>query len=431
MGAGTTVQNRDIAVVRAGSVTGLIRAPGSKSIMQRATAAALLAGGTSTLLHPTFAGDCNSALSIAASLGAELEQDQRSVRIRGIDATCGALRSGVQALDCGESGLALRMFTPIAALWSHPIVLTARGTLRTRPVGMLSAPLSMLGVVVSTTGESAPITVCGPLKGGRVHIDGSTSSQALTGLLMALPVCQNDSELFVSRLRSVPYIRLTLELLELFGIRVQTNDRLGQFLIPGLQSYRAVELEIEGDWSAAAFLLVAGALAGEVKVTGLNPQTRQADRAILDALVSANAKLEVAENFVSCAHSSLRSFSFDATDCPDLFPPLVALASGISGVSTIYGAGRLRHKESDRAEALQREFQVLGCGIEVDGDVMLVRGGRVIGGAVSSHDDHRIAMACAVAGLRAEGEVAIERPHCVAKSYPHFFEDLAALQGRG
>ncbi len=321
----------------------------------------------------------------------------------------------------------MRMFTPIAALQDKEVTLSASGSLRARPMGMVEE-LGALGVSCKTDRGHAPITVRGPMKGGHVKVDASVSSQLLTGLLMALPLCEKDSLISVSELRSVPYVLMTIELLKYFGVRIRHDERLEEFFVTGNQTYGPSTYSVEGDWSGASFLLVAGAIMGGVTVTGLNHTSAQADRAILDVLERVGASIETASDCVSVERRELRPFDYDATDCPDLFPPLVALASSCEGKSVIHGLKRLTHKESDRARALLSEFAKLGIIINTVGDSMEVYGGDVREAVVDAHNDHRIAMACAVAALRAKGSVGINGDACVSKSYPGFFTDLEALR---
>jgi 3-phosphoshikimate 1-carboxyvinyltransferase len=401
-------------------IKGEVEAPPSKSMTQRAIAAALLSEGESTIFNPSGCEDSKAALGIAASLGAEIQTGLKKLKIKGKSKLKDKL------LFCGESGLAIRMFSPIVALYPNEITITGTGSLKKRPMAMIEDALLQLGVECDSQGGYIPIKIKGPLKGGKCTIDGSISSQVLTGLLMALPLTADDSEITVKNLKSKPYIDMTLQVLDKFGIEVQNNN-YSFFKIRGSQKYRAGNFEVEGDWSGGAFLLVAGALNGELTVKGLRPDSRQSDKAILIALDSAGAKLIIRENSIRVTKSDLNSFRFDATESPDLIPPLVALASCCKGVSVLKGASRLIHKESDRANALREEFAKMNIGVEVKGDTMLVTGGEVRGTLISSHNDHRIAMATAVAALRASDRVIILDSLCVTKSYPEFFEDLHKL----
>jgi 3-phosphoshikimate 1-carboxyvinyltransferase len=260
-------------------------------------------------------------------------------------------------------------------------------------------------------------------------VDASSSSQFLTGLLMALPLAARDSVLDVPRLVSSGYIDLTMETMRAFGVEVERCGDYSRFEIRGGQRYRPTDFEVEGDWSGGAFLLVAGAIAAkdELVVEGLPASSAQPDRAVIEALKSAGARLSQKDNSVAVSRAPLRPFDFDATGCPDLFPPLVALAAATEGVSTLRGAGRLRNKESDRAVSLAQGFSSLGVRVEVEGELMHVWGGAIRGGAVDAHNDHRIAMAAAVAALASSGGVEIEGAECVRKSWPEFFEDLGSI----
>ncbi len=409
--------------IKPSKIDGTVASPSSKSVMIRATAAALLADGVSEIARPSFCEDTLAALNVAAGLGAEIDRTEERVEIKG------PLAPTENVLDCGESGLCLRMFAPIAALEGQETVLSARGSLRTRPVGMMEAPLAALGVSVQTNAGFPPLTVKGPLHGGRVVVDGSTTSQFLTGLLMALPICRDDSRLFVLDLRSRPYVAMTISVLERFGISMTWDTERDVFEIRGRQRFAPGRYEIEGDWSGAAFLLVAGALAGRVTVMNLRADSCQADVRVLAALRDAGASVAVAGDAVTVEADGLEAFEFDATDCPDLFPPLAALACFCEGRSVLRGAERLRHKESDRATALVEEFSRAGGTLGLEGNVMWIEGGPLEGGVIDARGDHRLAMAGAVAGLRAERGIRIVGPEVVGKSYPGFFRDLAALGG--
>jgi 3-phosphoshikimate 1-carboxyvinyltransferase len=266
----------------------------------------------------------------------------------------------------------------------------------------------------------------GMITGRSAIIDGSTGSQLLTGLLMALPLLNSDSEITVENLKSKPYISLTLQLLEDFGVRIENNN-FRRFSIPGRQSYRAHEYTVEGDWSGAAFLLVAGAIAGEVTVTNLDCSSLQSDIAVLQALRDAGAEMSEHDGKVKITRSGLKAFTFDATDSPDLFPPLAALASFCSGISRIKGVSRLAHKESNRAGAITEVLGAMNISVRIEDDEMLIKGGAVNGAIVSSHNDHRIAMMAAVMALGGRGEVSITGAEAVDKSFPKFFDVLKAL----
>lgn len=404
-------------------ISGTIDAPPSKSLMIRAAAAALLARESSRILGPSSCDDARAALRIIEALGADVVDRGPEIAISG----GGSPRR--DTLDCGESGLCMRMFTPVAALWGRLFLVTGDGSLSARPMGLLEGPLREAGVLIGTRDGFPPLSVRGPLRGGKIAVDGSQSSQLLTGLLTALPVCAEDSEVRVANLKSKPYAAMTISLLSRFGVTVESDPGLRVFRVAGGQRYRGTAYRVEGDWSAAAFLLVAGAVAGTVTVRNLDLRSEQADRKVVEALESAGARVSVSDGSITAEHGALRGFDFDATDCPDLFPPLVALAGLCRGRTRISGAARLRHKESDRAAALLEEFAALGVRISLDRDRLEIEGGALRGGALDARNDHRIAMAGALAGLGSEEGVSVRGPDCVSKSYPGFFDDLVSLGG--
>ena len=391
--------------------------------MQRAIAISALAQGTSHLFGYSSSNDSDAALRIAENLGATVSVDGEQVIITG------GLNPKTLTLNCGEAGLGIRMFTPIASLWHEAITLQGEGSLKKRPVDVLESPLRQLGVQITTNNGFVPVQVCGPMLGGYANVDGSLSSQILTGLLIAAPYARKDVILCVKDLKSKPYIDITLDMMKKFGVSVGRHD-YDSFVIPAEQTYMAQDFCVEGDWSGAAFLLVAAALNGDVTVENISMDSCQADKAIVDALQKVGAKVAINENSISVSHSKLQAFSFDATECPDLFPPLVSLAAHCDGATKIQGVSRLAHKESNRALVLQTEFAKLGTKIDLDGDTMIIYGGTLQGGKMHANNDHRIAMAGAVAALLAKSSVEIENPECVAKSYPEFWEDLEKMQSQ-
>jgi len=406
--------------VEPSAINGNIKAPSSKSMTQRAIAAALLADGQSIIHNPSYCDDSLAAMSIAVGLGARVEPQVNELKING----SAVLKE--PKLNCGESGLAIRMFSPIAALYPVEITMVGANSLKKRPMFMIEEALNQLGVKCTSSGGFLPLTIQGPIIGGFCEIDGSVSSQLLTGLLMALPLAVKNSEIKVNNLKSKPYIDMTIQILKSFGITVK-NKGYSLFSIPGNQKYIPNNYSVEGDWSGGAFLLVAGAINGQLCVKGLRRDSMQSDMSIINALEKAGAQMIISENQIEISKSELKAFEFDATESPDLFPPLVALASYCKGISAIKGVSRLIFKESDRAKALSEEFGKMNIKIETNNDLMFVTGGQPHGARVESHDDHRIAMAIAVASLGATGRVSIKDSQCVAKSYPGFFDDLRHL----
>ncbi len=404
-------------------VGGTLRPPSSKSYAQRAIAAALLSRGTTLVRGLELCDDTRSALQVASALGASIEQQDKEDYL-----FTGGLAPRSSVLDIGESGLATRLFTPIASLCDQPVTITGRGSIMRRPMDMMIAPLKQLGVGIEDNGGLLPVTVHGPMKGGEAQVDGSVSSQFITGLLMALPLCAQDTVLQVARLVSLPYIDMTIDLAGRFGVEIEHRD-YEEFFIPGGQEYRCDHYDVEGDWSGASCLLVAGAVAGSVTLENLNPLSMQADVAIIEALSAAGARITTTPSAVTAERGEeLIAFEFDATHCPDLFPALAALAANCVGTSIIRGTGRLTHKESNRAVTLQQEFGRMGIEIDLSQEgLMKVTGGEISGAECDSHNDHRIAMAVAVAALNASAPVTIREAEAVGKSYPDFWEDLKKI----
>jgi 3-phosphoshikimate 1-carboxyvinyltransferase len=262
-------------------------------------------------------------------------------------------------------------------------------------------------------------------------VDGSVSSQFLTGLLLAYSASGvKNVSIKVNNLKSKPYIDLTLDVMKRFGLNVPANQDYNEFIFSSTQSHQSktVNYTVEGDWSSGAFLLVAGAIAGPITIRGLDLTSTQADKAIVDALMNANAGIAIEAKGIKIHPAEMHAFNFDATDCPDLFPPLVALAAYCKGKTEIKGVNRLTYKESNRALTLQEEFRKMGVEIELKADIMIISGGgKLKGTKVHSRHDHRIAMALAVAALKAAGETIVEEAQAVKKSYPDFYDDLKKL----
>ncbi len=416
------------AIVTPSKINGILQAPSSKSSMQRACAAALLHFGTTHILNAGISNDDKAALNIIHLLGAEMVQQDNNINVvsNGFSAESVPLKNEI---SCGESGLSIRMFAPIAALSSSVITLTGSGSLLTRPMSFFDEIFPQLGVHIETNNGHLPLKINGPIQPVSISIDGSLSSQFLTGLLFSLGAAATEIiTVYVNDLKSKPYIDLTLDVMKNFGYKIE-NENYERFVIhpkPAKQE-NIIEYTVEGDWSSTAFLLVAGAIGGNVKITGLDINSTQADKAIMQALKDCGASININDDCVEIAKAPLHSFTFDATDCPDLFPPLAALAAYCKGTTVIKGTHRLAAKESDRAKTLQQIFGEMGIEISLKKDEMFVRGGSVKTAEVSSHHDHRIAMAAAVAALGAEGTIEISNADAVNKSYPQFYEDLKKL----
>ena len=438
--------------------------PVSKSFAQRAIIAAALADGTSHLRGYTPCGDNEAALQVARNLGAEVNVNGNEVTINGISAQLGGLN--LPELHVGESGLLTRMLIPVMAQLSpDPVSFTGEKTLLGRPLTgakeIMDAfeadviPLKS-DVIPSEVEESpsivrVPLTVKGPLKAGRAEISGKHGSQLISGLLMALPFAEKNSSLIVHEPKSIPYMFITLEVLKKFGIKIG-NDMLGGpdflasdgdwslctemvFKLKGGQKYKAADIDLEGDWSAAANFLVAGAIFGKAELQGLDTTSLQADLSIMDILMDAGASLSQLDGDrgnITVQRAPLKAFRVDASNCPDLFPIVSVLAAFCQGTSRLAGVGRLANKESDRARAIMEMLTQMGVRACVEGDEMVIEGHSLAqrlldncllkGGLYTSHHDHRMVMALKVASLGADGPISIDDEQCVAKSFPQFHE---------
>lgn len=405
---------------------GTIVVPPSKSDSQRALLAAALDKGETVLVGVGESADETAMMLTIEQLGAVVvrEGENRCI-VHGIQQFPEAA-----TLNAGESGLGVRLITSMCAAHKGCFHINGEGSLLERPQGFFEDHLTQLGVKVRSSGARLPLEVCGPMHGGKLEIDGSVSSQFLSGLLMALPLIQSDTELVVNNLKSIPYVRMTLDTLARFGVSI-TQTNFERFLIPGNQKYQCEAYRIESDWSSASYWLVAAALGQNITIHGLAMESYQADKVLLDALVGANCVVSQDEHGIRIDGNYRTAFSFDATHCPDLFPALTTLAAFCDGDSYIYGLHRLKSKESDRGLALEMEFEKLGLGItrEEENDVLIVHGGVLLTSAkVDAHNDHRIAMCLGIAGLFIDGGVEVSGAEAVAKSYPQFWEDLERLQ---
>ena len=413
------------AIVNPGEVKGTIKAVPSKSMMQRACAAALLHKGKTIIHNPGISEDDKAALGIIQQLGAKVVFSDNKIEV---------ISNGLVPLSdhifCGESGLSTRLFTPIAALCNKSIRIDGSGSLLQRPMNELGHILPELGVQVNNFTGKLPFTVQGPLQAKTIKIDGSVSSQYLSGLLFAYCFSATaDVTIFVERLKSRPYIDMTLEVLTHFGRPVMNEDYQAFHISPALfTETEEISITIEGDWSSAAVLLVAGAMAGDVTVEGLNIKSVQADKAILQVLKLADANIEEHEGKVRTVKSQLKEFEFDATNCPDIFPIISVLACCCNGESYIKGLHRLWHKESNRAQSIAEMLLQFNVFFSIENDVLCINGGEGMWGSyIDSYNDHRIVMAASTGALQADSKVIIDNAEAVNKSYPGFFEDLVSL----
>ncbi len=402
--------------------------------MQRACAAALITPGTTIIDNFGNSNDEKAALDIIAKLGATINKLSNELAITSNDFIFRSQFPEKSVIvNVGESGLSMRMFAPIAGLFNFDIIFTGEGSILKRPMNFFDEILPLLDVEVHSNEGKLPVTLRGPLHPKNITVDGSLSSQFLTGLLFAFAkACTAPVSITVKNLSSRPYIDLTISVLKFFGFNIE-NQNYEVFTIFPRQPLpsHSIKYTVEGDWSNAAFLLVAGAIAGEVTLSGADLNSSQGDKNIMEALYDCGAGVTIHNKEITVKKNQLKAFQFDATHCPDLFPPLVALASYCKGTTTIKGVTRLLFKESNRAIALRDEFKKMKVEIELNGDLMQIHGGKEVKGAnVSSHNDHRIAMATAVAALGAKGNMIISDAQAVKKSYPDFYKDIASIQAR-
>lgn len=417
-----------IVKVQPSKVSGNVHAPASKSSMQRACAAALVRKGETIIRNPGKSNDDKAALNVIQALGAEVIINNEQLIING-----NGVKPISNSVNNGEAGLGIRMFTPIVALSEKEITINGEGSLLTRPMVFFDEVLPQLGVEIKSNNGKLPIKLKGPLQPKNIEIDGSLSSQFLTGLLFAYAALDaKNVTIKVNNLKSKPYVDLTLSVMESFLLKVPENKNYQEFYFdeePDAERNDFVDYTVEGDWSGGAFLLVAGSVAGNINVKGLDIASTQADKKILEALESCDANISITEKEISVSSKNrLAAFKFDATDCPDLFPPLAVLAASCEGITKITGVHRLTHKESNRALSIQQELSKMNVKVELHDNVMLIEGTENIKAAtVYSHHDHRIAMMCAVLALKANGETIIEDAEAVNKSYPDFYRHLQSL----
>ena len=423
-----------IASIQPSVLSGIITAPASKSSMQRACAAAVVARSKVIIRNPGHSNDDKAAIGLIKQLGAKINtpaQDILEIDSSGIDLQSPGRGISNLQVNCGESGLGIRMFTPILSLSKNTVTINGEGSLVSRPMDFFDTILPELDVSIQSNNGKLPLIIKGPIKPKDIEIDGSLSSQFLTGLLLAYAASGKENvNIKVNNLKSLPYIDLTLKVMADFGLRVPRNNNYQSFYFesaPNTSTPSAITYTVESDWSGGAFLLVAGAIAGNIQVAGLDPNSPQADKKILEALKDAGADMIVNNEKIILKQSRLKGFSFDATHCPDLFP-LAALAHTARAKTLISGVSRLAHKESDRGTTIKEEFGKMGLNVLLDGDIMTIEGVKSLkSSVVHSRHDHRIAMACAVAALRANGKVVIEEADAINKSYPDFYSDIQKL----
>jgi 3-phosphoshikimate 1-carboxyvinyltransferase len=447
-----------------------VRIPCSKSFAQRAIIAAALSDGTSHLSAYSACADNEAAIRVAKELGAEVEESSPVEGAKVLTIKGAAAASAPDRLFVGESGLLTRLMIPLLAAHGNGATeITGEKTLTRRPLSGANDIMAAFGVTLTNLGEGreihVPLRINGHLIPGRAEVSGKGGSQLISGLLMALPLCEGGTDLYVTEPRSIPYMFITQDVLQKFGVKISSEMEGDEefmetrdwayctglhFKIRGGQKYKAADIDLEGDWSSAAALLVAGAVFGRAEISGLDTRSLQADLTIMDILVEAGASVsQVDTDFtdavgsaaaaagvapsrgvVSVAKAPLSSFDVDLNHAPDLFPVTAVLACFCPGQSRISGVGRLAGKESDRAAAIKEMLEQLGVAVSIEGDDMLIEGQaystRLLGGTLlhggkfTSHHDHRMVMALRVAELGADGPIEIDDTECVAKSFPDF-----------
>jgi 3-phosphoshikimate 1-carboxyvinyltransferase len=411
-------------IVRPSEASGTIAASPSKSYSHRALAFGLLADGRSQLRDVLLSEDTMATLRAAQMMGARTE-----VKGSGVVMDGGKLCCPEDVLDARNSGTTIRLMAGVASLIPCATVLTGDASVRKRPMQPLIDALNELGAqCFSTRGNGlAPLVVRGPNRGRRCGIRGDVSSQFISSLLISSPLKEVDTELLLTApLKSRPYVDITMGMMRTFGARVEMTK--GGFLVPGRQRYSPRTYRVPGDYSSAAFPLVAGALTAGVAITGLDPEDRQGDKHIIDILEEFGAEVKRGTTTVRASAGELRGATVDLADAPDLFPIVAVLGSQAKGTTQIVKAEHVRLKESDRIRSTTDFLRGMGADVRETKDGCVIKGPcQLRGGVVDSLDDHRILMAAAVAALVAQGTTSISHGDCFRISYPRFLEDMGSL----
>ena len=405
-------------------IRGKVRAPASKSYTIRGLMCAALSRGESEIKHPLSSDDTTAAINVLRQVGVDVRQEEALWRVGG-----GNFQEPDADLFCGDSAATLRFMTAICSLVPGKCRLTAGPSLARRPVEPLVQVLKQLGVNCSYQGEPAAIIVAGGrLKGGVAELPGDISSQFVSALLLIAPLAEEGMTVrLTTPLESKPYVLMTLDCLERFGITVGFSKELDEFeVLP--QRYKPAKYSVEGDWSSASYLLALGALSGETEVADLNPESLQGDKIILNFLREMGARVETNRDSVIVRKAPLRAIRADLSHCIDLLPTMAVLAAVADGVSLFVGIERARIKESNRVAALREGLEGMGIKIVEERDRLTIAGSRPKGSVIDSRNDHRIAMAFSVLGS-VVGETIISGAECVSKTYPAFWEVLKGLGG--
>lgn len=430
--------------IEAPRLEGVIRIPPSKSISHRAVICAGLAEGISKLENVIFSQDIAATLEGMQAMGAIVKSiEWNNKELAGYDELpdgepCTLWIQGNPSplllsnlIDCGESGSTLRFLIPLAIRSGDKVAFLGHGKLGERPLDAYYQLFDEQGIEYHTTGGFLPLSVQGSLQSGVYKLKGNVSSQFISGLLFLLPLLAGDSRILLTTdLESRGYVDLTIDVLQKFGIEIENKDDR-EFTIKGNQKYHGSHYRVEGDYSQAAFWIAAGILGTKMECLDLNPDSLQGDRAILDLVQEMGADIERQEDVLRIKNSVTKGTVIDAGQCPDLVPILAVLAALSKGKTQIINAGRLRIKESDRLRAIATELNKLGAKVQELEEGLDIEGVESLqGGTVDSWNDHRIAMAMAIAALRCTGPLSITGFEAVKKSYPHFWQDFQKLGGK-
>ena len=417
-------------IVHPSDIAGTVAAIPSKSMAHRLLICAALSNGPTSITCSTSSDDINATVSCLEALGARIQRTPGGFLVEPVSAPVeGAL------LDCGESGSTLRFLLPVACALGGQVTFFGHGRLSERPIAPLTDQLTAHGAELSCS-SGLPMDVSGKLAGGVFELPGNVSSQFVSGLLMAGPLVRDGLAIKVTEpVESRSYIELTIDALASFGVAVKVkhvSEATIYIVEPDAKFQTPGKIDVEGDWSNAAFWLAAGALSeGGVTVLGLNQQSHQGDRAILGALAFMGARVSRANQLVATSRAPLAGCTLNVSDCPDLVPPLALVAAQAEGLTLICGARRLRMKESDRLATVSACIEAMGGKVETTGDGLVIHGReKLVGATVDAAGDHRIAMMAAIAACFAEGPTTILDAECVRKSYPYFFNHLQALGAR-
>ncbi|GIV29217.1 MAG: 3-phosphoshikimate 1-carboxyvinyltransferase [Bacteroidia bacterium] len=399
-----------------------ISVPASKSYLQRYIALASVCNDWSIIQNSNYCEDVLAALNAAQSMGASIQTSDKEIKIKGIRHI---KKDECVTLDINESGLSARMFGIMAPVLFKKVILSGKGSILHRSMVSLIETLQQMKCnVISASGECLPLEITGYADFDTLDIESPDTSQIITGLLYASLLMNKDTSIICESIPSKPYIDISINVARQFGASIKHSADYKNFYIKH-QPLHPVDVTAEGDWSNAAFFIVAAALSGCVKLSGLNAHSLQGDKIILNIVQKAGAKVYWDDETCIVEKNDLIPFEADLTNYPDLFPPLGILAAGIKGTSVLSGVSRLYNKESNRAEVLVKELANVGVDIKILRDKMIVNGkGYINGGVIDSHNDHRIAMMAAIAACIAKNNIIIKNAEAVNKSYPDFFNHL-------